>query len=128
MTAVLDSGGLSAIARERETVATLISRGLWPPEVPAVVLVECLTGDHRRDHATNRVIDLCMVREVSETMSRRAATLRTRTGRAASISAVDAVVVALAEGLENPTVITSDEHDVRDLSAQSNRAIRVLNA
>ena len=69
-----------------------------------------------------------MVREVSETMSRRAATLRTRTGRAASISAVDAVVVALAEGLENPTVITSDEHDVRDLSAQSNRAIRVLNA
>ena len=94
MTYVVDSGGVTALAMERETMVTHINRGQWPPEVPAIVPADCLTGDHRRDHAANRVRGLCMVRDVSESVSRRAAALRTWTARAASISAVVAVVVA----------------------------------
>ena len=78
MTHVLDSGGLSRLVAARALIAALRQRELWPPEVPAVVLVECLTGDHRRGHAVNRLVSMCMVRPVDEPMARRAAALRTR--------------------------------------------------
>lgn len=106
MTYVVDSGGVTALAMERETMVTHINRGQWPPEVPAIVPADCLTGDHRRDHAANRVRGLCMVRDVSESVSRRAAALRTWTARAASISAVVAVVVAMAEAVEHGPVVS----------------------
>src|SRR5438067_147534 len=34
---------------------------LWPAVVPSVVLVECLTGDARRDAGTNRLLRTCIV-------------------------------------------------------------------
>ena len=52
--------------------------------------------------------------------------LRTATGSAGEISAVDALVMAFAEGCDEPTVLTSDPRDLTRLAAQSPRAIRVL--
>ena len=90
-TLVLDSGGVSGLATQRARLAELRRRGLWPAQVPPVVLTEATTGDHRRDAATNRFLRCCQIRVVDETLTRDAARLRTATGRAGSISATDAV-------------------------------------
>jgi len=126
VTYVLDSGGLSALALDHRKVDALRRRDAWPPEVPVVALVESLTGDPRRDHATNRLISMCMVVPVEVRLARRAAHLRTATGRAGTISAVDALVVAVAERHEQAVVITSDVADVRALAAHAERSVRVL--
>lgn len=125
MTYVLDAGGVSALALDRTLLDGLLRRNEFPAEVASVVLTEALTGDHRRDHATNRVLGLSMVRPVSEPLARRAATLRTSTGCAGTISAVDACVVALAEATSDPTVLTSDSGDIAALVAQSDRSMKV---
>lgn len=116
MTLVLDSGGLSALAGQRARLEELLARGLWPAEVPTVVCVEALTGDHRRDHRVNRLLKACQIRDVDETQAREAARLRTATGRAGSISAVDAIVVALAGARPGAVVLTSDPDDLRALA------------
>lgn len=126
MTVVLDSGGVSALAVDRRLIDLLRRQGQWPPEVPSVVLTECLSGDHRRDHATNRLLSMCTIRPVDEPLARRAAALRAGTGRAGEISVVDAIVAARAEGVEESTILTGDEPDIRALVAQSERGIRVL--
>jgi predicted nucleic acid-binding protein len=94
MTLVLDSGGISALAGHRARLAELRRRGLWPAQVPAVVLAEALTGDHRRDFHTNRLLRACQIRDVDESLGRAAAHLRTATGRAGTISAADAIAAA----------------------------------
>lgn len=114
---VLDSGGVSRLAkRDQETAALIIAlrrRGLWPPVVPTVVLAECLTGSVQRDVTTNRLLKACDIRPaVSERVARRAAELRTRSRKG---SAVDALVVAVAE--PGSTVLTSDGDDLRALAA-----------
>ncbi|MDP9408766.1 MAG: PIN domain-containing protein [Actinomycetota bacterium] len=114
MNLVLDSGGLSALARQRARLQELLRRGLWPAQVPSVVLAEALTGDHRRDFLTNRLLRTCQVRDVDEVLSREAARLRTATGRAGTVSAVDAVVAALA-GEHGGVVLTTDPQDLRAL-------------
>jgi hypothetical protein len=91
VTLILDSRGISSLAGHRARLIELRRRGLWPPQVPAVVLAEALTGDPRRDFHANRLLRTCQVREVDEPQSREAARLRTATGRASKISAVDAV-------------------------------------
>jgi 4-aminobutyrate aminotransferase-like enzyme len=57
---VLDSGAVSRLAeRTREAAAlmrALREEGLWPPIVPAAVLVECLQGQSGRDAAANRFL------------------------------------------------------------------------
>ena len=116
---VLDSGGLSRLAkRDRATAALLISlrrRGLWPPVVPTVVLVESLTGAQQRDANVNRFLHACDIRPaVSERIARRAANLRTKARRG---SAVDAIVVAIAES--GSTVLTSDSEDLTALAANA---------
>lgn len=126
MSTVLDSGGVSVLATDRALVDALIRRGEWPPEVPAVVLTEALTGDPRRDHATNRIVSMSLVRDVDQTLSRRAAYLRTRASQRRRISAVDAVVVALAESMDDPQVLTSDPGDVAALADQAERTIRTI--
>lgn len=115
MTLVLDSGGVSALAGNRARLQELRRRGEWPPQVPSVVLVESLTGDARRDAVTDRLLALCQVRAVTEELARSAARLRTRTGRAGTISATDAVVAALALELDEPVVVTSDVDDLHAL-------------
>lgn len=123
MTLILDSAGVSALAGDRAKLAELLRRGLWPPQVPAVVLAEALTGDARRDFHADHLLRTCQIREVDETTSREAARLRTATGRASKISAVDAVVAAFASLCPDPAVLTSDP---RDLGALAEHTIRPL--
>lgn len=99
MALVLDAGGLRLLA-ERSTRAlallrALRDRGLWPPLVPAPVLVECLTGDEATDAPIERLVaTVNVVTELPEALARRAAWLRTAAGRGSS---TEALVVALAE-------------------------------
>ena len=90
-----------------------------------MTLVEALTGDHRRDAAANRLLRTCIVVDVDERTCKKAARLRTATRRAGSISAVDAIVVAVAEGRPNPIVLTSDPRDIGSLAVHADHAIVV---
>lgn len=116
MSLVLDSGGVSALAGDRARLAVLRRRGLWPPQVPAVVLVESLTGDARRDFQANRLLSTCLIRDVDELQARSGARLRTLTRRADSVSATDALVAALASARPGSVVLTSDPGDIRALA------------
>ena len=126
MTLVLDSGGLSALVGQRARLRELYRRGLWPAQVPSVVLTEALTGDHRRDFGTNRLLRACQVRDVDELRARVAARLRTATGRAGTISAVDAIVAASAGALPGAVILTSDPSDMRALVAHADVPIPVI--
>lgn len=126
MKLVVDAGGLSALAGQRARLQELLRRGLWPAQVPAVVLTEALTGDHRRDFHTNRLLRAYQIREVDERRVREAARLRTATGRAATISAVDAVVAAHASDCSNAVVLTSDPIDLRALAEHTAVPISVI--
>jgi hypothetical protein len=121
---VLDSGGVTRLAeRSRQAVALILAlreQDLWPPFVPSVVLVECLQGHPGRDALANRFLKTCdILEEISEPLARRAALLRRRARRG---SAVDALVVALAE--PGGTVLTSDPRDLSAL-AQHSHGVRV---
>jgi predicted nucleic acid-binding protein len=125
MTLILDSGGISGLAGQRARLTELRRRGLWPAQVPAVVLAEALTGDHRRDFHTNRLLRTCQIRDVNEPLARAAAQLRTATGRAGTISAADAIVAAYADTCPEPLVLTSDAADLTALGAHTRRRITV---
>jgi hypothetical protein len=122
---VLDSGGVTGLVGQRARLEELRRRQVWPPILPSVVLTECLTGDHRRDFHTNRLLRTCEVREVDELLARRAASLRGSVGTSRVPSAVDAVVVALAEGLGGATVLTSDPRDLRALAGSTSHPVRI---
>ena len=126
MTLVLDSGGVSGLAGHRARLAELLRRGLWPPQVPAVVLAEALTGDPRRDYQTNRLLRACQVCDVDEPLAREAARLRSATGRAGELSATDAIVVAFADSRPGPVVLTSDPRDLTALAAHAARRVAVV--
>jgi predicted nucleic acid-binding protein len=126
VTVILDSGGLTALAGQRAKLAEMRRRGLWPAQVPSVVLTEALTGDHRNDFMTNRILRACQVRDVGELMARTAARMRTATGRAGSISAVDAVVAAHAVSNPESFVLTSDPEDLTALAETVPQRIRVV--
>src|SRR5437773_6060821 len=105
---VLDSGAVTRLAERSSRAAALIAalraEGLWPPVVPSVVLIECLTGEGSRDAVHNRFLRTCDVADsVPVPLARRAAWLR---ARARSGSAVDALVTAVAE--PGGTVLTGD--------------------
>ena len=126
MTLILDAGGISALVGQRARLAELRRRGLWPAQVPAVVLAEALTGDHRRDFHTNRLLCACQIRDVSEPLARAAAALRTATGRAGTISATDAIVAAYADTCPEPMVLTTDPADLTALAGHAQRRITVV--
>lgn len=120
MNLVLDSGGVTALAGQRARLAELRRRGAWPPQVPSVVLVEVLTGDHRRDFHQNQLLRMCQIRPVDEPTARDAARMRTATQRAGEISATDAIVAAFAVSLGDSVILTGDPTDLTDLiGAQS---------
>ena len=113
---VLDSGAVTRLAersgRAAALIAALRAEGLWPPVVPSMVLVECLTGEGPRDAAQHRFLRTCDIAQtVSVPFARRAAWLRSR---ARTGSAVDALVIAVAE--PGGTVLTGDLADLRALA------------
>ena len=116
---VLDSGALTKLATPSPdlvgTLEPLRRQGDWPPVVPSAVLVESLTGDPGRDAAANRLLKTCeLMTHLTERLARRAAQLRHRAGRG---SAVDAVVVALAE--PGGVVLTGDAADIAALASHA---------
>ncbi len=120
---VLDSGAVTRLAeRSRDALALIVAlrgEGLWPPIVPAVVLVECLQGHAGRDANPNRFLKTCDVAEgVPAALARRAALLRRLARRG---SAVDALVVAFAE--PGGTVLTSDPEDLEALAGHAEGVI-----
>lgn len=125
MTLVLDSGGVSALAGQRARLSALRAAGVWPPQVPSVVLAESLTGDHRRDFHANQLLRMCQVHSVDDTLARDAAALRHSTARTGSISAVDAVVVAFAARRVAPVVLTSDPDDLGALATHASQHITI---
>lgn len=126
MILVLDSGGVTGLVRYRERLDEVRRRNLWPAQVPVVVLTEVLTGDGRRDAAVNRLLRLCEIRPITEEVAREAGRLRTRSGRAGEISAVDAIVAAFAGSQRGEAlVLTSDPDDLRDLCRHGGGSVRV---
>jgi predicted nucleic acid-binding protein len=118
---VLDSGAVSRLAERSRASAALIlalrEEGLWPPAVPSVVLVECLQGHAGRDATENQLLKTCdLIENIPESLARRAALLRRRARRG---SAVDAIVVALAE--PGGTVLTTDPEDLHALAGHAHR-------
>ncbi len=116
---VLDSGGFGRLSERSKRALALIEElrtaGLWPPVVPTMVLVESLQGRAGRDANANRFLKTVMKEEaVGIGLARRAAELRRR---ARSGSAVDALIVAVAE--PNGVVLTGDEADITALAAVS---------
>ncbi len=125
MTLILDAGGISALAGQRGRLMELRRRGLWPPQVPAAVLAESLTGDHRRDYHANRLLRTCQVRDITEPHAREAARLRAATGRAGTITATDAIVTAFAAACHDPVILTTDPRDLAALAQHAPRPIAV---
>ena len=121
---ILDSGGVTGLLRRPERLQTLSDGRLWPAHVPAVVLTEILTGDHRRDFHVNRLLKLCQIWNVTEPLARVAARIRTKTGRAATISVTDAIVVALAAEHAQSLILNSDPGDLAALAAHCESEIR----
>jgi hypothetical protein len=108
---------ISALAGQRARLTELRNRGLWPPQVPATVLVESLTGDHRRDYHAGRLLRTCQVRDTTEPHAREAARLRTATGRAATITDADAIVTAYAATCHDPVILTTlAQHSPRPIT------------
>lgn len=127
MTLVLDSAGLTMLVRRRARLEELRRRGEWPALVPSVVLTEALTGDHRRDYHENRLLRSCDIRPVDEALARRGAGLRTAAGGGSPVpSAVDAIVVALADDVGGATVLAGDLRDLRALARHAVSEVRVV--
>lgn len=116
---------MSGLAGQRARLMELRARGLWPAQVPSVVLTESLTGDHRRDFHANRLLRACQVRDVTEPHAREGARLRTATSRPATITAIDAVVAAFASTCPTPIVLTSDPGDLAALAGHTAHPITI---
>lgn len=125
MTLVLDSGGVSMLVGHRARLQEIRRRREWPPLVPSAVLVEALTGDHRRDFHENRLLRACIVHPVDEELARDAAVLRTSAAATRTASAVDAIVVAEADRAGGGVVLTSDPNDLRALAQHTRNVVRV---
>jgi hypothetical protein len=74
----------AALSGQRAWLAELRRLEPWPAYVPAVVLAEVLTGDHRRDFETTKLLRLCVIPPVEEPLAGVAGWLRTLTGRGPS--------------------------------------------
>jgi len=128
VTIVLDSHGLTRLAADRARLAELRHRGEWPAIVPSVVLTEALTGDHRRDHPENRLLRTCDIRPVDEVLARAAGLLRTKTTTRRAPSAVDSIVVAIADEAGGATVLSNDPGDLEALARHTTNVVRIAPA
>ena len=113
------------LAMNRARLEELRRRGEWPAIVPSVILVEALTGDHRRDYHENRLLHTCDVLPVDEMLSRAAGRLRAQVGTRRAPSAVDAIVVAAADLVGGATVLSSDPSDLRALARHTDNGVKI---
>jgi predicted nucleic acid-binding protein len=125
VTLILDSHGVTRLVGDRARLAELRNRGEWPALVPTVVLAEALSGDHRRDYHENRLLRTCDIRTVDEDLARQAAALRAQVKARRIPSAVDAIVVAVADQAGGGTVLSSDASDLRALARHTRNPVRV---
>ena len=70
----------SSPGRSAALISALRAAGRWPPVVPAVVRIECLTGDGPRDAAQHRFLRTCDIAETVPLALARRARLATRPG------------------------------------------------
>ena len=73
-----------------------------------------------------RLLKACQIRNVTELLAREAARLRAATGRAGTIAATDAIVIAFAATCSAPVILTSDSKDLGPLALHATRSIRIL--
>ncbi len=123
---VLDSGALTKLARDDEYslgVWKQFSLHDWVSIVPAVILLEALTGDSARDAPENRLIKkLDNTVPCDEVQARVGARMRQRQskgGRGDVPSGVDAAVAALAEISAPSVILTTDPDDLSALTDDS---------
>jgi predicted nucleic acid-binding protein len=128
VTVVLDSHGLTSLANNRARLEELRRRGEWPAIVPSVILTEALTGDHRRDHRENRLLRACDIKPVDELLARSAARLRAAARARRAPSAVDAIVVAVADEAGGGVVLSSDPGDLRALAHHTTNRVTIARA
>jgi predicted nucleic acid-binding protein len=128
VTVVLDSHGLTSLASNRARLEELRRRGEWPAIVPSVVLAEALTGDHRRDFRENRLLRACDIKDVDELLSRSAARLRASAKERRRPSAVDAIVIAVADAAGGAVVLSSDPADLRALAHYTRNPVTITRA
>lgn len=118
---ILDSGAVTFFARIPRTLEVL-QRRLGDDEavvVPSAVLIECRTGDARRDTAVDRLVKRIRVEELlPNDLARAASALRTAARRG---SVVDALVVAYAD--PGGRVITGDLKDLRALAEHAENVV-----
>lgn len=111
---ILDSGAVTLLARTPKLL-TEYKRKLRTGEtivVPSAVLIECRTGDARRDSTVDQLLKRIKVDErLSNGLARTASALRSAARRG---SAVDALVVAYA--YPDGRVLTGDLVDLRALA------------
>jgi hypothetical protein len=116
---ILDSGAVTLFARH-PAVLTEYQRKRHPSEmvvVPSAVLIECRTGDPRRDTPVDRLLKRIHIDErISDRLARSASELRTAARRG---SVIDALVVAYAAlpASAGARVVTGDLGDLRALAA-----------
>jgi predicted nucleic acid-binding protein len=113
------------IAANRARLEELRRRGEWPAIVPSVVLAEALTRDHRRDYHENRILRTCNIVSVDEMLGRAAGWLRAHVDTRHAPSAVDAVVVAVADRAGGATVFSSDPRDLRLLARYTDHEVTI---
>lgn len=121
----LDSGGITALTgrsqRARAWLRWIVEHG-GDVVVPTPTLVECTTGDGRRDAEVNRILRVLgrsgdTLRAPDETTARIAGALRFA---AKTDDGIDALVAAEAARDSRPSVIlTSDEKDLARLLSRT---------
>jgi predicted nucleic acid-binding protein len=125
VTVVLDSHGLTRLANNRARLEELRRRGEWPAIAPSVILAEALTGDHRRDYLENRLLRACEIKPVDELLARSAARLRAAARARRTPSAVDAIVLAVADEAGGAVVLSSDPADLRALARHTTNRVTI---
>ena len=96
---LLDAGAVRRLAdgsgRSVALLSTLRQRGLWPAQVPTVVVAEALSGELDPDRQVEALLRCCaVVTQIDGSVARRAAWLRAAVNQG---STADALLVALAE-------------------------------
>jgi predicted nucleic acid-binding protein len=127
----LDSGGLTAVARNEEDARAAFTNSVRTSVgviVPAVVIAESTRGD-AQDARVNHVLNQTRVVAAREEEARLAARLKSAAGMAGVEPTIDALVVATAALAGGGAVLTSDPTDIESLCEALQhptvRAIRV---